>query len=133
MKHGAVLFGNILHYILIFLLIYNRKKKLMKIKEMLKYQCGYILSNCTPLVKNIGIQYLKNKYLVPINKIGGIIMDINRAIELLDYMNETDPEAFKDIVHIKKRELIGQYIEGLDYEDLSKVLKLIVELNNKKK
>lgn len=60
-------------------------------------------------------------------------MDINRAIELLDYMNETDPEAFKDIVHIKKRELIGQYIEGLDYEDISKVLKLIVELNNKKK
>ena len=59
MKHGGALFGNILHYFLIFLLIYNRKKKLMKIKEMLKYQCGYILSNCTHLVKNIGIQYLK--------------------------------------------------------------------------
>lgn len=127
------MFGNILHYFLIFLLIYNRKKKLMKIKEMLKYQYGYILSTYASLVKNIGIQYLKNKYWVPINKIGGIIMDINRAIEILDYMNETDPEVFKDIVHIKKQEFVWQYVENLDYEDLSKVLKLIVELNNKKK
>lgn len=60
-------------------------------------------------------------------------MDINRAIEILDYMNETDPEVFKDIVHIKKQEFVWQYVKDLDYEDLSKVLKLIVELNNKKK
>lgn len=59
------------------------------------------------------------------------MVKLNRAIEILDTMVEYDDDSFGGIVHLKRRELILEHIEGLSNEDLKKVLELIAQLKEK--